>query len=270
MVYEYPLYLLGGYMLIDLPEGRTLLDPSRPFSSFSIDPKRPAMLTWLGEVHGVARGGFLPNALAWRVVKSSLFWNLIRKRKRSSSKKAAPRKQPAFKSLEVDAVLGMDLIYQTTLFFDIVNRRLIVGDDKPAGFAERRYESVKSTNVPVFPATLNRHEAWAVWDATAQFGFVANSKFVRGLKPQPGFQEFNPMFGNLEISQSFFMPFTLGGYDLIERVGKAPFINCGGVSPKAMGPFLKAIDVDVVLSNSWTPRVKIWLNPPEQTFAIAV
>jgi hypothetical protein len=34
--------------------------------------------------------------------------------------------------------------------------------------------------------------------------------------------------------------------------------------------FLRALDIDAIIGPSWMPRVKVWLNPQDQTFALAV
>jgi len=38
----------------------------------------------------------------------------------------------------------------------------------------------------------------------------------------------------------------------------------------AMSTFLRALDIDAIIGPSWMPRVKVWLNPQDQTFAIAI
>jgi hypothetical protein len=78
------------------------------------------------------------------------------------------------------------------------------------------------------------------------------------------------MFGDLDIPQSHVLPFKLAGHDLLETVGEAPQFVGGGVSPVAMSTFLRALDIDAIIGPSWMPRVKIWLNPLDQTFALAV
>jgi hypothetical protein len=60
------------------------------------------------------------------------------------------------------------------------------------------------------------------------------------------------------------------GIKLLERVGEAPSALGGGVSPVPMSPFLRALDIDAIIGPSWMPRVKVWLNPLDQTFAVAI
>jgi hypothetical protein len=57
---------------------------------------------------------------------------------------------------------------------------------------------------------------------------------------------------------------------MLETVGEAPRVLGGGISPVPMSPFLRALDIDAIIGPSWMPRVKVWLNPLDQTFAIAV
>ena len=172
--------------------------------------------------------------------------------------------------VQVDALLGMDLLAQTTLLFDVAHRKLTAGDEMPAGFKAQAYEHAPMSDIPLFHVTLNGQPARVLWDTGAQFGYVTDRKFVAGAKPLAGFHDFSPMFGDLDIPLSYVLPFTLGGHELLETVGEAPHVLGGGVSPVPMSPFLRALDIDAIIGPSWMPRVKVWLNPQDQTFAISV
>ena len=172
--------------------------------------------------------------------------------------------------VQVDALLGMDLLAQTTLLFDVANRTLTAGDEMPVGFKAQAYELAPMSDIPLFHVTLNDQPARVLWDTGAQFGYVTDRKFVAGAKPQAGFKDFSPMFGDMDIPQSYVVPFTLAGHALLEQFGEAPSALGGGVSPVPMSPFLRALDIDAIIGPSWMPRVKVWLNPLDQTFAIAV
>lgn len=139
-----------------------------------------------------------------------------------------------------------------------------------AGFKAQAYEHAPMSDIPLFRVTLNGQPARVLWDTGAQFGYVTDRRFVDGAKPLPGFKDFSPMFGDLAIPQSYVLPFVLAGHDLLETVGEAPQAVGGGVSPVAMSKFLRALDIDAIIGPSWMPRVKVWLNPQDQTFAIAV
>jgi hypothetical protein len=238
MVCTYKLYLLNRHLFIDLPEGRTLIDTGAPFSSST-----SGRLTWQNQNHGVNKGGYMGFTFD---------------------------KLSAEIGAQVDALLGMDLLAQTTLLFDVAHRTLTAGDEIPAGFKTQAYALAPMSDIPLLHVTLNGQPARVLWDTGAQFGYVTDRKFVTGLKPQPGFKDFSPMFGDLDIPQSFTLPFSLAGHDLLEHVGEAPGTLGGGVSPVPMSPFLRALDIDAIIGPSWMPRVKVWLNPQDQTFAVAV
>jgi hypothetical protein len=140
----------------------------------------------------------------------------------------------------------------------------------PSGFKAQAYEHAPMSDIPLFHVTLNGQPARVLWDTGAQFGYVTDRKFVEGAKPLPGFKDFSPMFGDLHIPQSYVLPFTLAGHELLETVGEAPQVRGGGISPVPMSPFLRALDIDAIIGPSWMPRVKVWLNPQDQTFALAV
>ena len=82
--------------------------------------------------------------------------------------------------------------------------------------------------------TLNNQPARVLWDTGAQFGYVTARRFTDGAPPRPGFTDFSPMFGDLDIPTAYTLPFTLAGHDLLEAVGPAPEIRGGGVSPVPM------------------------------------
>jgi hypothetical protein len=164
----------------------------------------------------------------------------------------------------------MDLLAQTTLLFDVAHRTLTAGDEMPAGFKAQAYELAPMSDIPLFHVTLNGYPARVLWDTGAQYGYVTDKKFLTGKKAAPGFKDFSPMFGDMDIPQSYVLPFVLAGHELLETVGEAPSALGGGVSPVPMSPFLRALDIDAIIGPSWMPRVKVWLNPLDQTFAIAV
>ncbi len=238
MVCTYKLYLLNRHLFVDLPEGRALIDTGAPFSS-----SKSGRLTWQNQNHGVNKGGYMGFTFD---------------------------KLSAEIGVQVDVLLGMDLLAQTTLLFDVAHRTLTAGDEMPAGFKAQPYELAPMSDIPLFAVTLNGHPARALWDTGAQYGYVTGRKFLTSKKAEPGFKDFSPMFGDMDIPVSYTLPFTLAGHDLLERFGEAPDILGGGISPVPMGPFLRALDIDAIIGPSWMPRVKVWLNPMDQTFALAV
>jgi hypothetical protein len=124
-------------------------------------------------------------------------------------------------------------------------------------------ERPSMSDIPIFQVTLNNQPARVLWDTGAQFGYVADQKFVEGARALPGFQDFSPLFGDLHMRTSYVIPFRISGHEqtLFETVGEAP---------KKMEPFLRVLDVDAIVGASWMPHVKVWLNPLDQSFALAV
>jgi hypothetical protein len=237
MVCTYKLYLLNRHLFIDLPEGRALIDTGAPFSS-SVTGR----LTWQNQNHGVNRGGYMGFTFD---------------------------KLSAEIGAQVDALLGMDLLAQTTLLFDVANRQLTAGDDIPEGFKALPYSLVPTSDIPMLAITLNGRKALALWDTGAQYGYFVDNHFCEGLEPLPGFKDFSPMFGSLEITKSYHIPFTLHGMDLVEQCGPTPSQTCGGLSPVPMRTFLSLLNIDAIIGPSWMQRVKIWLNPIERTIALS-
>lgn len=238
MVCTYKLYLLNRHLFIDLPEGRGLIDTGAPFSSST-----SGRLTWQNQNHGVNKGGYMGFTFD---------------------------KLSAEIGAQVDALLGMDLLAHTTLLFDVAHRTLTAGDEMPACFKPQSYELAPMSDIPLFQVTLNGQPARVLWDTGAQYGYVTDRKFVTGNQAGPGFKDFSPLFGDLHIPQSYTLPFTLASHELLEHVGEAPCVLGGGISPVPMSPFLRALDIEAIIGPSWMPRVKVWLNPLDQTFAIAV
>ena len=237
MVCTYKLYLLNRHLFIDLPEGRTLIDTGAPFSSSTT-----GRLSWQNQNHGVNKGGYMGFTFD---------------------------KLSAEIGAQVDALLGMDLLAQTTLLFDVANRQLTAGDDIPEGFTAAPYSLVPTSDIPMLAINLNGRDALALWDTGAQYGYFVDDRFCEGLKPLPGFKDFSPMFGALELDRSYHIPFNLHGMDLVEYCGPTPAQACGGLSPVPMRTFLSLLNIDAIIGPSWMQRVKIWLNPIEHTIALS-
>jgi hypothetical protein len=237
MVCTYKLYLLNRHLFIDLPEGRALIDTGAPFSSST-----SGRLTWQNQNHGVNKGGYMGFTFD---------------------------KLSAEIGAQVDALLGMDLLAQTTLLFDVANRQLTAGDDIPEGFTAAAYSLVPTSDIPMLQITMNGRKALALWDTGAQYGYFVDDHFCEGLKPLPGFRDFSPMFGSLDIPKSYQVPFVVHGMDLVEHCGPTPSLTSGGISPVPMRSFLSLLNIDAIIGPSWMQRVKIWLNPIEHTIALS-
>jgi hypothetical protein len=280
MAYTYRLYLLGRHLLIKLPEGLALLDPGRPFSSTTpivdfFGEKEIGLITWLDKTHEVNTGGVLPKPLTWALPNKHLEKKFLERarsrRKKPSNTQDSPESNSLEKTIEVYAVLGMDFLNnQNTLLYDLVNQTLNVGGELPDGFLENSYETDAAVDAPIFRLTLNGHSARVLWDTSAGYGYVTDRKFVTESRTRPGFKDSSDLFGDLDFTRSYELPFTLSGHDLVETVVEAPEDLLGGVSPVSMRSFLRALEIDVTIGNSWMPRVKVWLNPLDQTFAVAV
>lgn len=238
VTHTYTLYLLNKHLFIDLPEGRTLIDTGAPLSA-SITGR----LSFNGQNLGVKKGGYMGFNF------DQLSANI---------------------GVQVDALLGMDHLALTTLLFDVHLRTLTVGDEMPAGFTTQPYGVVPMSDLPVFPARIHGHKTQVLFDTGAQFGYLTNPKFIQSSTTQPGFEDFSPLFGDLNVAVSYQLPLTIAGHSLFERFGLAPDHHCGGVSPLPMGPSLRMMGIEAIVGPSWMPRLKVWLNPLNRTFALGV
>jgi hypothetical protein len=235
MVSTYHLYLLNRHLFIDLPEGRSLVDTGAPLSS-----SKTGRLTWQNRNQGVNKGGYM--GFTYDKLSAEI-------------------------GVQVDALIGMDLLAQTTLLFDVAHRTLTAGDDIPEGFKAEHYDSVPTSDIPLLEISLNGRKARALWDTGAQYGYVVDADYCSGLKPQAGFRDFSPMFGPMDIPRSYNIPFTYQGMRLTEQCGPSPDEVGGGVSPVPMRTFLKVLNIDAIIGPSWMQRVKVWFNPIEHTIA---
>ena len=125
------------------------------------------------------------------------------------------------------------------------------------------------SDIPMLRITMNGRKALALWDTGAQYGYFVDDRFCEGLKPLPGFRDFSPMFGSLDIPTSYHIPFAVHGVDLVEHCGPTPSLASGGLSPVPMRSFLSLLNIDAIIGPSWMQRVKIWLNPIEHTIALS-
>ena len=237
MVCTYHLYLLNRHLFIDLPEGRARIDTGAPFSA-----SMTGRLSWQNQNHGVHRGGYMGFTFD---------------------------KLSAEIGVQVDALIGMDHLAQTTLLFDVANQRLTAGDEAPAGLKVAPYSLVPTSDIPRLEVTLNGRKSRVMWDTGAQYGYITERTLAAGLPSIAGFQDFSPMFGQMDIPESFHLPFEFLDFRLVERFGVAPAQHGAGLAPVPMNTFLSLLNIDAIIGPSWMPRVKIWLNPVERTIGLS-
>lgn len=231
------LSLQNQHLFVDLPEGRTLVDTGAPFSASTT-----GRLTYRGETHPVTAGGYMGFTF--------------------------PKLSQAI-GLEVHGLLGMELLKQSTLLFDVQSRTLTMGAALTAGLTTHRYTVAPMSDLPVFEVTINQQLARVIFDTGAQFGYIVGERFTRGHDSVGPIQDFSPMFGDLNLPASFDLPFTLAGETFSERIAVAPaVINADAQAPLSMAGFLQMIGVDGIIGPSWLPKAKLWLNPANRTFAL--
>lgn len=231
------LSLLNQHLFIDLPEGRTLVDTGAPFSASTT-----GRLTYRGATHTVNAGGYMGFTFP------KLSENI---------------------GVEVHALLGMDLLKQSTLLFDVKGQALTTGAALTAGLTSHDYAVAPMSALPVFEVFINGQRARMIFDTGAQFGYINGRHFIRGCADIGGFHDFSPMFGDMHLTESFNLPFTLAGQTFSERVALAPeVVYPDAQAPLSMASFFKMIGVDGIIGPSWLPRTKLWLNPIKRTFAL--
>ena len=227
MVCTYQLYLLNRHLFIDLPEGRTLVDTGAPFSSSTT-----GRLTWQNQNHGVNKGGYF--GFTFDQLSAEI-------------------------GVQVDALLGMDHLAQTTLLFDVTHRTLTAGDEMPAGFVARPYELAPMSDIPLFTVTLNGQPARVLWDTGAQYGYVLRREFAECGEDDGAIEDYNPIMGKIH-SPAWRVPVDMHGVQFQERVGVLTGMFAG---------MLGMVGVDAIVGCSWMPSRRVWFMPEQASFAVA-
>jgi hypothetical protein len=236
---KYRLHLLNRHLFLDLPEGLTLVDTGAPYSASTT-----GALTWEGRSIPVRQGGYL--GFTFDQLSHEI-------------------------GLQIKGLLGMDVLARASLHFSLGSEELQVGAPLPAdtpAHPHYLYMVVSGFELPLFSVRLNGHPAKVAWDTGAQFGYVADARFLAGLRPEKGFHDFSPLFGDLDPQESFEVPFELGQKSFTERVALAPEVGGGGISPLPLRPFLRQVGIDAIIGPRFLETTDLWLDPTRRLYAL--
>ena len=218
MASSLPLYILRKHLFADTAEGRTLIDTGAPYTA-----SRTGRLSWGGSSHEVRKGGYL----------GFNFDNLS-----------------ANIGAQVDALVGLDLLSGSAMHFDMIKGTLELGVTTPSegSFAI----DTGMMGMPVVSTRLNGHAAQAIFDTGAQYGYVMDAKFGDEGFRTGTFKDFHPIMGDLEPTDAWKLPFTLGEEKVDDIFGLAP-----DVMKLSVGTF----GFDAIFGPSWMPGRSTWLDP---------
>ncbi len=237
MPQTYTLSLVNRHLFAFTVEGRILVDTGAPKSA-----SPSGQLTWGSSVRRINKGGY--QNFTFEKLSEDI-------------------------GVQVDGLLGMDLLHRDTVLFDLPRSELTLGAPMPAGAQSKTYSTVIGSDIPVFATRLNGRSADVIWDTGAQFGYLTDRKFAEGVTPTDGFEDFSPLFGDIPAPESHIIPMVINGRNFTERFGLAPdSVNPSGLSPVSMRHFLRTLKIDAIIGPSWLQGVKAWIDPSKQAFAL--
>ncbi|MFM7398608.1 MAG: hypothetical protein ACKO4N_06540 [Verrucomicrobiota bacterium] len=217
MASSLPIYILRKHLFADTAEGRTLIDTGAPYTA-----SRSGSLFWGGKIRKVHKGGYL--GFDFDTLSANI-------------------------GAQVDALVGLDLLSEEAMHFDLIAGRMELGVATPA---EGSFEiDTSAMGMPVVNIRLNDHGAKAIFDTGAQYGYVMDAKFGHESFRTATFKDFHPIMGDLEPTDAWKLPFTLGE----ERVE-----DIFGLAPAVMKMSVGVFGFDAIFGPSWMPERSTWLD----------
>jgi hypothetical protein len=237
MQHTHRLVHLAGHMLIDLPEGRFVVDTGSP-GSFG-DP-------------GTATYGGVTCELP-------VAWNGI------GLADLAGLGLDARIGQRLRGVLGMDLLGREPVLWDGPRGRAIVRPPAPpASTASIAMDLARVPGLPVVRARLGGRERRLLLDTGAQFGYLAARDDLAFGEDAGELDDFHPVLGAIRAPSARLRPELVRESGGVVRVRE----RFGFHAPLAEGA-LRALAVDGILGCAWLAAREAWFLPAEGRIAIA-
>lgn len=235
MQHTHRLVHLARHMLIDLPEGRFLLDTGSPVTFGS---------------SGTATYGGVPHPIP-----------------RSAEVGGAVMSVDSLAGLDLDArigqrlrgVLGMDLIGRATVLWDGPRGRAIVRPDAAMPTDAVRIPVEFRASAPIVGAVIGGRAAACLFASGCAFGFLPDAAFGAGGAAEDPIEHFDPRCGAIR-GDSWRIPVEVQGVRFRER-----FILHPTLVERAVAP----IGADALLGCSWMPTRRVWFNAAERAMWVA-
>lgn len=231
MQHTHRLAYLAGHLLIDLPEGRFVVDTGSP-ASFGDSGKA----TYGGRTYVLPRsaGGIGLPELAGLGLEARI-------------------------GARLRGLLGMDILGDEPVMWDGARGRAIVRPAAPAASLARvRVERDPTMGIPVITALVADRTMRLVFDTGAQFGYLAESAALSMGVDAGEFDDFHPSLGAIK-SASAKIPVGLATQRVRERFG-----HHGPLSQAVLRP----LGVDGILGCSWMRDRPVWWLPGESALVI--
>lgn len=239
MQHTHRLSLLAGHMLIDLPEGRFLVDTG---STESFGDAGSASYGGEKRVLPRAAGGIDLSMLAGLGLEARI-------------------------GARLRGVLGMDILGAHPVQWDAVRGRAIVRGSAPsAGYPRVAMEFESNSRVPIVRAQVGDRALRFVFDTGAQFGYLAVPpvQWTGELGADGGpFDDHHPVLGAIR-SSSIKCPVVLGA----EGGATARVRERFGFHERLATEVLRPLGLDGILGCSWLPNRSVWFMPSERLLVI--
>ena len=231
MQHTHRLAYLAGHLLIDLPEGRFVVDTGSPAS--------------FGD-SGTATYGGRPQPLP-----------------RSAGGIGLPELAGLGLEARIGArlrgLLGMDILGDEPVMWDGARGRAIVRPAAPAASLARvRVERDPTMGIPVITALVADRTMRLVFDTGAQFGYLTEPAALAAGVDAGAFDDFHPALGAIK-SASAKIPVGLATQRVRERFGHHGPLSQGVLRP---------LGVDGILGCSWMRDRPVWWLPGESALVI--
>lgn len=130
----------------------------------------------------------------------------------------SPEEVGRLAGMQVDALIGCDLLSSLTLRIRWIDRQIDIGDDIPDGGLSTPFTALMGT--PVFPLGIGGGERRVLFDTGAHLSYI-DPGLVEGMRPVGDREDFHPMNGHY-TAPVYMMETSLGGRSFGLEYGVLP------------------------------------------------
>ncbi len=166
-------------------------------------------------------------------------------------------------------LLGMDVLGELPLMFDLSNQQIVVGDGswdsvEPQARLGCKYQRIIG-GVPALDVKLDGRATRAIFDTGAQYGYVLRASQCSGGTPAAPIQDFSPMLGDMS-SESWDVD-----VELCPGPAGAPgrFRQRVGIMPPLGTQMLSLIGVGAIIGCGWLRNCRVGRHGAEGKMWVA-
>jgi hypothetical protein len=163
-------------------------------------------------------------------------------------------------------LLGMDVLAEHPMLFDLGSSQIHVGDDAWASVADSERSACEYRamigGVPAVALALGGRDTIAIFDTGAQYGYVLQESQCAGAAPSEPISDFSPLLGDMS-SPSWEVDVDLCPRRATRAGALGKFRQRVGVMPPLGGQMLSLIGVRAIIGCGWMRQCRVGFHGAE-------